>query len=483
MSRPKGRRWFLRQSAAGLALAGSSSVAGNPANRPNVVLIVADNLGRDLGCYGNPVIRTPNIDRLASQGVRMTNAFCTTSSCSPSRSVILTGQYAHANGMYGLAHAYHHFASFSDIKSLSMILSEAGYRTACAGKLHVEPESVYRFDAKIDADSRNPVEMAEHSRSFIAGNDSPFFLYFCPYDPHRGRPFTTWPEPNPFGNRPEGYPGVRTEVYDPRDVIVPSFLTDTPECRAELAQYYQSVSRVDQGVGRLLKALEEAGKYENTLVLFVSDNGSAFPGALTTLYEPGMHLPCIVRSPTQRRTGIACSAMINWVDLAPTIADFAGLNHQELGFQGRSFRSVLETENPDGWDRIYASHTFHEVTMYQPMRVVRRRRHKLIWNIVHDQQLQVTRDLRESSTWRSLAHHGHQKLGNRPISSLRKRPEFELYDLRQDPDEITNLAGQSSYSGLLSEMTRELREFQERTQDPWVIAWEGHPGLPVIEKH
>jgi N-sulfoglucosamine sulfohydrolase len=164
--------------------------------------------------------------------------------------------------------------------------------------------------------------------------------------------------------------------------------------------------------------------------------------------------------------------MINWADLAPTIADFAGLNHEKLGFQGRSFRSVLETEEPDGWDCVYASHTFHEVTMYQPMRVVRRRRHKLIWNIVHDLDLQVTRDLRESSTWRSLAHHGHQWLGSRPISALRKRPEFELYDIDQDPDEIRNLAGRPEHSGLLSAMIRELREFQERTKDPWVIAWE-----------
>ena len=188
------------------------------------------------------------------------------------------------------------------------MLSEAGYRTACAGKLHVEPEPVYRFDAKTEGDSRNPVELADNSRGFVEGEE-PFFLYFCPYDPHRGRPFTTWPDPNPFGNRPEGYPGVRTEVYDPRDVVVPSFLTDTPECRAELAQYYQSVSRVDQGVGRLLEVLEKSGKLDNTIVVFVSDNGSAFPGALTTLYEPGMRLPCIVSGPSLKKTRTACSAM------------------------------------------------------------------------------------------------------------------------------------------------------------------------------
>ncbi len=478
------RRLFLVRSAAGFAAVGAPARSiGRSPSQPNVVLILTDNLGRDLGCYGNPVIRTPNIDRLAGEGVRMTHAFCTTSSCSPSRSVVLTGLYAHANGMYGLAHAYHHFSSFEDVKSLPVMLSEGGYRTGLAGKLHVEPESVYRFDTTVEADSRNPVEMAERSRSFIDAADKPFFLYFCPYDPHRGRPFTTWPEPNPFGNRPDGYPGVRAETYDPRKVVVPSFLTDTPECRAEIAQYYQSISRVDQGVGRLVSILRETGKYDNTVVLLESDNGSAFPGALTTLYEPGMRLPCIVRSPFQERKGITCGAMINWADLAPTIADFAGLDHASLGFQGRSFRSVLETENPGGWDQVYASHTFHEVTMYQPMRVLRQRRYKLIWNIVHDQQLQMTRDLRESSTWRALMRRDARQLGKREISALLKRPEFELYDLDQDPDEINNLAAQPEFADRLSAMTRELREFQERTRDPWIISWEGHPGLKVIEKH
>ncbi len=174
-----GRRRFLQQCAAGLTSAGASSGVRKTAEVPNIVLIVADNLGRGLGCRGNPVI--------------------------------LTGQYAHANGMYGLSHAYHHFASFNHVKSLPVMLSEAGFRTASAGKLHVEPASVYRFDTRIEADSRNPVEVAENSLSFLAA-EAPLILYFCPYDPHRGRPFTTWPEPNSFGNRPDGYPGVRAEV-------------------------------------------------------------------------------------------------------------------------------------------------------------------------------------------------------------------------------------------------------------------------------
>ncbi|MCP5115285.1 MAG: sulfatase, partial [bacterium] len=326
------RRDLLR----GGAAAAPALQLGRSAGKPNVVLVVTDNQGRDAGCYGNTVIQTPNLDRLASEGVVMNNAFCTTASCSPSRAVILTGQYAHANGMYGLEHAYHHFRSFDHVRSLPVLLSQAGYRTGRVGKLHVSPEKVFRFDEAIEANSRNPVEMAERSRDFIAaGSRQPFFLYFCPYDPHRDRPFSTFPEPNRFANRPEGYPGVTPVTYDPDSLEVPAFLTDTPECRAELAEYYQSISRVDQGLGRLLGVLKEAGKYDNTLIIFLSDNGSAFPGSLATLYEPGMHLPCVVCSPEQGRRGVSSDALINWADIAPTIADFAGLNLDAAAFQGR----------------------------------------------------------------------------------------------------------------------------------------------------
>jgi len=483
---PLDRRSFLKGTAGAVlpSVAAAGQTRSKNRQRPNVVLIVTDNQGRDAGCYGNPVIQTPNLDHLAEDGVRMTHAFCTTSSCSPSRSVILTGMYAHANGMYGLAHAYHHFSSFDHVKSLPVRLSEAGYRTARAGKLHVTPESVYRFDATVEANSRNPVEMAEKSEDLIAAeSDRPFFLYFCPYDPHRDRPFDTWPDPNRFANRPEGYPGTTPVEYDPGEVAVPSFLTDTPETRAELAQYYQSISRVDQGVGRLVEILKQNGKYDNTLIIFLSDNGPAFPGALATLYEPGMRLPCLVRSPYQQRRGLACDALVNWADIAPTILDFAGAGAPEGEINGRSFRSALEEEHPQGWDETYASHTFHEVTMYTPMRVVRQRKYKLIWNIAYEQEQPVSRDIRNSSTWQSLVRRGKKYMGKRPIEAFLHRPEFELYDLENDPDEIHNLADDPKFAEVLASLQSKIQAFQERTEDPWIISWEGRKGLHVIERH
>lgn len=243
--------------------------APSDAHGPNVVLIISDDHGvADSGAYGNGAISTPNIDALAKDSLRFTNAFATTSSCSPSRSAILSGRYGHDNGMYGLQHAQHHFASFDSVESLPVLLKQQGYRTARIGKYHLAPEAVYAFDRTIDRPAgeeagelgRSPVEMAELSRSFIdcAG---PFFLYYATDDPHRAAPFDIGNKPNSFGNRPQGYPGVSAKEYSPSQVEVPPFLPDTPAVREELAQYYQSVSRMDEGVGRLVAELKAAGKY------------------------------------------------------------------------------------------------------------------------------------------------------------------------------------------------------------------------------
>jgi N-sulfoglucosamine sulfohydrolase len=442
----------------------------------NVVLIVTDDQGQDAGCYGNRVLKTPNLDALAADSTRFKYAYCTTASCSPSRSVILTGQYNHANGQYGLEHAAHHFSSFSNVKSLPVMLSAAGYRTARVGKYHVGPESVYQFDEVIAGNPHNPVAMANRSRPVIEG-DKPFFLYFCPGDPHRGA-VAEWAaeRPNSFGNkRPgESYPGIEPVHYKPTDVIVPPFLPDTPACRAELAQYYESISRMDAGIGRLLEVLKKAGKFDDTLIVFVSDNGIPFPGAKTGVYEPGLRLPCVVRNPDAKKRGVVSNAFVSWVDIVPTILEFTGVKPpEEAKLHGRSFLSVLENETPEGWDEIYASHTFHEVTMYYPMRVVRSGRHKLIWNIAHPLPFPFASDLFGSATWQDSLKRGDDFMyGKRTIKTLVNRPKFELYDLEADPDEVHNLANDPQHSELLAQLQQKLRDFQKRTGDPWRLKWE-----------
>jgi N-sulfoglucosamine sulfohydrolase len=316
--------------------------------------------------------------------------------------------------------------------------------------------------------------MAENCRGFLGARDErPFFLYFCTSDPHRsgerGAPPTG---PDLFGNG-KSYPGVDEVKYDPKDVIVPPFLPDTPECRAELAEYYRSVSRIDQGLGRLVQALKDAGQWDHTLLIYISDHGIAFPGAKTTVYEPGLRSPCVIRHPRAAKRGLVSNAMISWPSLTPTILEAAEATPKVAAFHGRSFLGTLEQENPPGWDEIYASHTFHEITMYYPMRVVRTRRHKLIWNLAHGLPYPFASDLWEAPTWQEVFRRGPDALyGRRTVQSYIRRPKFELYDLESDPHEVKNLADEASSAPLLKELQEKLKAFQTRTKDPWVLKWE-----------
>lgn len=458
----------------------STRVHGAP---KNVVLFVVDDQGLDAGCYGNPVIQTPNLDQLSREGTRFTNAFCTTASCSASRSVILSGLQNHATGQYGHMHSYNNFHSHTHIHTLPVILSESGYRTASVGKYHVQPEAVYHFDQYLKGNqggSRNPVSMANLSESFIRqDSDQPFFLYFCTSDPHRGGGYATDLPfgPNYFGNN-QAYDGVTEVIYQPEDVIVPAFLPDTPECRAELAQYYQSVSRIDQGLGRLIEILKEANQYENTLILYLSDNGIAFPGAKTTLYDPGMNLPLIVRSPDQSERNLTTNAMVSWVDLTPTILDFAGIDQNQkrangtpFRFHGRSFLDHLSHPNPAGWDVVYASHTFHEITMYYPMRVIRTKRYKYILNLAHQLPYPFASDLHAAPTWQGIIKSGAKKYGQRDVSAYLQRPRHELYNVEADPHEIINLADNPEFTKTLESLQSQLKTFQEETRDPWIVKY------------
>lgn len=434
----------------------------------NVVLIVADDQGLDAGCYGNPVVKTPNIDRLAAEGTRFTHAFCTTSSCSASRSVILTGLQNHANGQFGHQHMPANFHTFAKVRGLPVLLRDAGYRSASVGKFHIQPESVYHFDEYLNkgipGGSRNSVAMAENCRDFLESDDPrPFFLYFCPTDPHRAR--------QGFANDRK-YPGVEDVTYDPEAVIVPPFLPDNAEVRRELAGYYQAVSRFDQGLGRLLKILDDTGHRDDTLVLYLSDNGIPFPGAKTNLYDSGMRLPLIVRSPDQKTRGRTTDAMVTWADIVPTVLAFAGAQPPEYPLHGRSFLGVLDQEYPEGWDEIYGSHTFHEITMYYPMRVIRTRQYKLLFNIAHPLPFPFASDLYGSTTWQGVLRRGDTTYGKRAVEDYVHRPRFELYDLKADPDEIHNLADDPAHQKTLAELQARLKDFQKRTNDPWITKYE-----------
>jgi N-sulfoglucosamine sulfohydrolase len=452
-----------------------TAASAEPVRRLNVVMIVADDLGLQLGCYGERTIQTPHIDRLAAESVRFTNAFCTTASCSPSRSVILTGMYSHANGQYGLEHATHHFRSHENIKSLSVLLAEAGYRTCSIGKVHVGPKEVYAFGAYANEriqGGRNPVRMAENARRFIEADPArPFFIYFCPTDPHRSGP-------GQFANGRSGqnpHPGVTPVVYDPSKIALPAWLPDVPEARREWAEYFQSISRFDQGVGAMIETLRATKHWEDTLVLVLSDNGPPFPGAKTTLYEPGVRLPLIVRDPKRNGQGDTLGAMASWVDLAPTVLDYAGVASVK-SIQGRSLKADISeaTGNPaSATDRqVYFSHTFHEVTMYYPMRGVRDERYKYILNLAHPLPFPFASDLFGSLTWQGVLARGDELYGRRPVRQYVERPRQELYDLAHDPHEVKNLAADPAFADRLKRMHESLVAWQKRTADPWIIKYQ-----------
>ena len=426
-----------------------------PAKR-NVLLMIGDDHGLDGGCFGNPAVATPNLDRLAAGGTRFASAFATVSSCSPSRSVILTGLYSHSNGQYGLAHAANNQVTQPWVWSLPRILNQAGYRTALIGKNHVQPKEVYPYQLDVEGPSvnRNVSNLAKQAGEFFAKDDRPFFVVAAFHDPHRAG--------KGFANDPT-YPDVKKTEYDPQAVRVPEFLPDDPQVRRDLAEYYQSVNRMDQGVGMLLAELERCGKAESTLVIYVSDNGIPFPGAKTNLYDAGIRLPLIVDIP-RGKGGVISGAMVSWIDIAPTVLEWTGTK-APYELPGRSLLPILEQENPTGWDEIYASHVFHEVWMYYPMRAIRTRKYKLIWNLAHELDWPVASDIAGSPSQKAVERLGN--VGSRSLETYRHRPEYELYDVENDPQELKNLADDPQLAKMKSELLERLKKRMKDTKDPW----------------
>ena len=440
--------------------------------RPNIILYVVDDLGiKDAGCYGNEVINTPGIDALAKEGTMFDYAFCTTPTCSASRSVMLTGLYNHANGHYGHSHYEHHYAAFDNIKSLPVILDSVGYRTMRVGKFHLAPEKVFHFQdfhpKKADypedvwkafnespyypfASNRSPEVLAEDMREFIDNkSEEPFFLYLATLEPH-----------SPY--RREG-----SKTILPEDVIVPDYLPNVPEIREELAKYYMSAERADKGLLKLIEILKETGHWDDTIILFTSDNGSPFPGAKINLYEPGIRLPFVFRNPYQDKQGIITDAMVNFADITPTLLDFAGVEIDKYNFHGRSFKEQLSVEKSVGFDTIFASHTFHEIQMYYPMRMIRDRNYKFIWNLAYGQSFPL--GVETISLLDLVSNNNLEFIGKRKVKDYLQRPKFELYDIVKDPNEVNNLAYNKDYEKLVKLYQNRIYKFQKETGDVWEV--------------
>jgi N-sulfoglucosamine sulfohydrolase len=435
----------------------------------NVLLLIADDHSPIAGCYGNPVIKTPNMDRLAREGVRFSHAFCTTPSCSASRSVVLTGLHNHRNGQFGHAQMPHNFNTHLDSQSIPRIAKSKGVATGVIGKLHVLPPSVYPWDFESPGGStgmptRDVYGMSQEAARFFKSIDGrPFYLHIGFGDPHRaGRGFAN-----------EGaHPKVKKNVYSPADVIVPPFLPDQPEVRAELAEYYQSIDRLDQGVGFLLEALEKSGRAKDTLIIYMSDHGMPFTGAKASFYDSGLACPLIVSTPEQKRRGIVNNALTHWPDIAPTVLDWMRLPLPEER-HGRSLLPILDQETPAGRDEFFFSHTFHEINNYYPLRGIRTRTHKYVRFLYPELQMPIPSDLFASTSWQGTLKRRDVMMGQRRTAAILHHGAEELYNLESDPNETANIAGSPEAGNLLAPFREQVRQFRSTTADPWFIENQG----------
>lgn len=462
--------------------AGSSppgtSGPGMPSRQKNVLLIISDDHGIDqLGCYGNRVIRTPRLDAMAASGVRFTNAFAVAPSCSASRGSILSGLYPHQNGQYGHEHNWHHFSLLDRVETIPSILKKSGYRTGLIGKLHVGSGNNLVFDYRADSGelmgNRDVRKMADLAAAFFAREkDRPFFLLVGYSDPHRedqGRSAMKNVENfSGFANGKE-YRGVEPCRYNPEEVRVPDFLPDIPEVREELADQYESVTRLDRGIGWVLESLKQAGRENDTLVIYLSDNGIPFPGAKTNLYDSGTRVPLIVSSPDVAPGGIVTEAMVDCTDLMPTILDWTGARPPRYPLPGRSFLRILGGAGESARTEVFASHTFHEVTMFYPMRSVRTKRYRYVLNLFPELEFPFATDLFVSRTWQGILQRKLTMMGKRSTHAYLFRPREELYDIEVDSAESVNLAGDGRLAGVLQQLRETLRQMRNNTDDPWLI--------------
>lgn len=429
----------------------------------SVVLIVADDLGMQLGCYGDPTIKTPNIDGLAKRGSRFTRAYATVSSCSPSRASIYTGLFTHQSGQYGLQHPPHSQQCHPWVQGLPNLLRRLGYFTGLIGKFHVGPDASFQFDRLLTKTKGREVNHhAQLAREFLKDSgQKPFFLIVAYNDPHRAK--------QGFGNEPFAN-DPREVKYDPKAVVVPYHLPDCEAVRKDLAEYYQSVTRMDRGVGLILETLRAAGVADETLIIFISDNGIPFPGAKTTLYNAGINLPLIIAGPglPQGRTN---HALVSYIDLTPTILDWTKTPGPSYKLYGKTLLPIVAADNPPGREAVFGSHQFHEITMEYPMRTIVTSKYKLIVNLDPAKEYPHASDLWGSPSWQHVRRTGEKMMGQRPVASYLHRPKEELYDLTSDPNELKNLATDPAQASTLRSLRERLRAWQQETNDPWTILY------------
>lgn len=428
-------------------------------SKPNILLMVAEDHGLQLSCYGDKCITTPNLDALASEGVRFTNAYVTQAGCSPSRSSIFTGQYPHRNGQIGLAtHGLRMYRD--DTPNLTTYLKAVGYRTGIIGKIHVNPESAFSFDfqafPKSNFNNRTVREFARTAGEFFRASDEPFMMWISFPDAHR-----------PFHDQQDGIPKKTVGADDVE--TLPMVGVSTAQTLKTTASYYNCMKRLDVGVGMMLQELADCGKAENTLIIYLSDHGPDFPRAKKTIREGGSRVPLIMRWDGHLPKGRIESRLVSSVDILPTILDIAGIRRRGGDLDGMSLLPLLNAESAKWREHLFTEFTLHWPETYYPGRAVRDSRFKLVQNLLPGRRnpvydIYLVKQRPETFTPKELKNlPGHVQ---KAYEVFEQPPAYELYDLENDPWEFHNLAEESSYAEHLERLKRRLAEWQEKTDDP-----------------
>ena len=302
--------------------------------RPNILLIVSEDNGPELGCYGEPYVQTPVLDKLATEGVRFANAYVPQSGCSQSRAAYLTGLYPHQNGQIGLA-TWKFRMYREDTPNVVRSLKAAGYRTGIIGKLHINPASAFPFDMKKIPSSnfsrKTLGDYAKHAGDFFNADDKPFFLSVNYPDAHR-----------PFLKQVRGLPKKPLTADDVKPLAY--FGLDTPQLRTETADYYNCMSRLDSLIGELLDALRRSGKADNTLIVYLGDHGADLLRGKRTCYEGGVRVPLIIRWPGKAKPNQVRRELVSTLDLMPTLLAAADAGPVRR-LPGRSLLALLRDES------------------------------------------------------------------------------------------------------------------------------------------
>lgn len=417
----------------------------NKTERPHIIFIIADDVSwDDFGCYGNPAVRTPNIDKLAQEGIRFDNTYLTTSSCSPSRNSIISGRYPHNSGAAEL-----HTALPKEQIPFPLILKNAGYYTVQAGKSHFGAPALRAFDQAYEgkeggtgAEERWVKCLQERPK------DKPIFAWFAAVDAHR-----PWQADN-FG-----------KPHNPDKVIVPPYLADTKRTRQDMASYYNEIARFDYYVGEVIKELKKQGIEKNTLLLVMADNGRPFPRCKSRVYDSGMKTPFVIKWPAGvPKPGGVSKSMISVIDVAPTLLEVAGLKAPDE-FQGKSFAKLFKNPTQEFRQYIFAEHNWHDYEAHE--RMVRSKNLMYVLNSRPNLSNHGPADSNSSPAFedlKSLRDQGKLSPAQAEIFML-PRPYEELYDCVKDPQQLVNVASLPEYQKALTELRSVLTNWRTETKD------------------